>query len=49
MTDEELKQLVGNLAKAQAETDKQIKQTNKQLGELGNRLGGYMEIGRAHV
>lgn len=43
MTDEELKQLVGNLAKAQAETDKQIKQTNKQLGELGNRLGGYME------
>jgi RecB family endonuclease NucS len=43
MTDEELKELVAGLAKAQAETEKQIQRTNKQLGELGNRLGGYME------
>jgi hypothetical protein len=31
------------LSKAQEETQKQIKQTNKQLGELGNRWGSYTE------
>lgn len=50
MTDQELKDLVANLArssdelqKAQAETERQIRQTNKQLGELGNKFGSFAE------
>lgn len=50
MTDQELRDLVASLArssdelkKAQAETDRQIKQTNKQLGELGNKFGSFAE------
>ena len=31
------------LAVAQTETAKQMRRTDKQLGELGNRLGSYME------
>jgi hypothetical protein len=36
MTDKELREIVADLAK-------QVKQTNKQLGELGNRWGLYTE------
>jgi hypothetical protein len=50
MTDQELRDLVANLArssgelqKAQAETERQIRQTNKQLGELGNKFGSFAE------
>lgn len=43
MTDQELRDLVAGIAKAQAETDKQIKQVNKQIGELGNKFGGFAE------
>lgn len=40
MTD---KELVASLAVAQKETDKQIRQTQKQLGELGNKWGSFTE------
>ena len=50
MTDKELKELVASLAVSQKETDKQIKQVsievkqvNKQLGELGNKWGTFTE------
>jgi hypothetical protein len=43
MSDKELKELVASLAVAQKETDKQIKQVNKQLGELGNKWGTFTE------
>jgi hypothetical protein len=43
MTDQELKDIFADLARRSRETDKQIKQTNKQLGELGNRFGSYTE------
>src|SRR5262245_48201406 len=37
MTDQELRNAVASLIAAQKETDKQVKQVNKQLGELGNK------------
>ena len=43
MTDQELKDLVASLAVNQKEMARQMKRTDKQLGELGNRLGGYTE------
>ena len=54
MTDEELKELVANLAVAQRETDRQLKETDrqlketdrqlrKQLKELGKQIGGLGE------
>ncbi len=43
MSDQELKNLVASLAIAQQETAKQIKQTQKQLGELGNKWGTFTE------
>ena len=43
MTDQELKDLVASLAVSQKETARQMKRTDKQLGELGNRLDGYTE------
>lgn len=43
MTDKELKELVASIAIAQKETAKQIKQTQKQLGELGNKWGTFAE------
>ena len=43
MTDQELKDLVASLAVAQKETAQQIKQTQKQLGELGNKWGTFTE------
>jgi hypothetical protein len=43
MTDRELRDLVASIAKSQAETDRQIKQVNKQLGELGNKFGSFTE------
>ena len=43
MTDQELKDLVASLAVAQQETARQIKQTQKQLGELGNKWGTFTE------
>jgi hypothetical protein len=39
----ETAQDIRELRASQKETDRQIKQTNKQLGELGNRMGGYTE------
>jgi hypothetical protein len=50
MTDQELRDLVANLAKSQAKTDRQIAETsreikrvNKQIGELGNKFGSFTE------
>ena len=54
MSDKELKELVASLAIAQkemtekmavsrTEVDKQIKQAQKQLGELGNKWGTFTE------
>ena len=50
MTDQEMKKLMADLLvgtseikQAQAETDRQIKQVNKQLGELGNKWGSFTE------
>jgi hypothetical protein len=43
MTDQELKDLVARNARDLAETWKQIKQVNKQLGELGNKFGSFTE------
>ena len=47
MTDEELKELVGSLAVAQRETDrqlrKQLKEIGKQIGGLGEKFGGFTE------
>lgn len=50
MTDQELKDLVASLAlkhekiaEEQAETARQIKQVNKQVGELGNKFGSFTE------
>lgn len=50
MTDQELKDLFERIGKLQeettrnmAETDSQIKQVNKQLGELGNKFGSFAE------
>ncbi len=43
MTDQELRDLVASIAKEQAETAKQIKQVNKQIGELGNKFGSFTE------
>ncbi len=50
MTDKELKDLVASLAISQKElqasqknTDAQIKQVNKQLGEMGNKWGTFAE------
>ena len=50
MTDQDMKKLVADLLvgtteikQAQTETDRQIKQVNKQLGELGNKWGSFTE------
>ena len=54
MTDQELKDVVNGLVrststleeelrKSQAATERQIKQTNKQLGALGNKFGSFAE------
>lgn len=50
MTDEELKELVASIAVSvkkleedQEKTARTVRQTNKQLGELGRKLGGYTE------
>ncbi len=43
MTDQELRDLVASVAKSQAETDRQIKQVNKQLGESGDKFGSFTE------
>jgi hypothetical protein len=50
MTNQELKNIVAqislgvdNLRISQQETDRQIKQVNKQLGELGNKFGSFTE------
>ncbi|MGH9768094.1 MAG: DUF3782 domain-containing protein [Blastocatellia bacterium] len=43
MTDLELRDSIASLIAAQKETDKQIKQVNKQLGELGNKFGSFAE------
>ena len=43
MTDEELKALVGSLAVAQKETDKQFKELGVQIGGLGNKFGSFTE------
>ncbi len=54
MTDQELKDLLNNLIRSQAETDRQLKeraaetdrqirQVNKQIGEIGNKFGRFTE------
>jgi hypothetical protein len=54
MTDKELREIIARLSnkveeiteqlgKSEEETRMQIRQTNKQLGELGNRWGSYTE------
>ncbi len=50
MTDQELRDLIAELSrsttrleKSQEETDRQIKQVNKQLGEMGNKFGSFTE------
>ncbi|MCI0524723.1 MAG: DUF3782 domain-containing protein [Acidobacteria bacterium] len=50
MTDQELRDFIAevnrginNLRISQQETDRQIKQVNKQLGELGNKFGSFTE------
>ena len=43
MSDQELKELIASLSVSQKETDRQIKQVNKQLGELGNKWGTFTE------
>lgn len=40
MTDNELKELVANLAVSQKKTDEQLRETDKQLKELGKQIGG---------
>jgi hypothetical protein len=43
MTDEELKDLVASLSIEQKETARQIRQVNKQMGELGNKFSSFAE------
>ncbi len=43
MTDQELRDLVASLAVAQAETARQIKRVDKQIGDLGNKFGTFAE------
>ena len=43
MSDQELKELVVSLVKGQQEAWKQIKETSKQLGGLGNKFGRFTE------
>ena len=43
MRDKELKELVASLVISQKQTDRQIKQVNKQLGEIGNKWGTFAE------
>jgi hypothetical protein len=40
---DDLKQLIGELVVSQKETDQIVKRTQKQLGELGNKLGSFAE------
>jgi|SRR5262245_45058744 len=43
MIDQEFKELIVSITKSQAETDRQIKQVNQQLGKLGNKFGSFAE------
>jgi hypothetical protein len=43
MTDQELRDLVANLAVEQVETSRQIRELGKQLGGLGEKFGGFTE------
>ena len=43
MTDEELKQLVANLAISQQKTDAQFKKLGKLIGNIGNNQGDIVE------
>lgn len=38
---DDLRQLLTELAVSQKETDQIVKRTQKQLGELGNKLGSF--------
>ena len=40
---DELRQIISELALSQKETDQIVKRTQKQLGELGNKLGSFAE------
>lgn len=40
---DDLRQLIGELVVSQKETDQIVKRTQKQLGELGNKLGSFAE------
>lgn len=39
----EIRQILTELAQSQKETDRLVKQNQKQLGELGNKLGSFAE------
>lgn len=43
MTDEELKALVASLAVSQRETDQQIKNLGREIGDLSNKFGSFTE------
>ena len=43
MTDEELRALIADLVKAQAETDRQLKELGKQTGGINNQFGSMTE------
>jgi hypothetical protein len=43
MTDQELRDLVAHVAQTQAETNKQIKELGRQIGDLGNKFGSFAE------
>jgi hypothetical protein len=42
-TDQDLRKMLANLLRSQAETDRQIKRVDKQIGELGNKWGSFTE------
>jgi hypothetical protein len=43
VSDQELKQLVAGIAVAQKETDRQLKELDKQIGGPGNKFGDFAE------
>lgn len=42
-TIDDIREILKELAQSQQETDRQIKSVSKQIGELGNRLGEFVE------
>jgi hypothetical protein len=42
-TIDDIREILKELAQSQQETDRQIKSVSKQIGDLGNRLGEFVE------